>query len=61
MNWDSSKDDELLKDAFGFSNHAECAELGQDDEANKNHLDIFQPFDNIWYISLYLCIFSEMA
>lgn len=47
MNWDSSKDDELLKDAFGFSNQTECAELGQDDEANKNHLDIFQPFDNI--------------
>lgn len=59
MNWDSSKD-ELLKDAFGFSNHAKSAELGQDDEANKN-LDILQPFDNIWYISLYLCIFSEMA
>lgn len=47
MNWDSSKEDELLKDAFGFSNHAKSAELGQGDEANKNHLDIFQPFGNI--------------
>ncbi len=55
------KEDEWLKDVFGSSNHAECAELGQDDEANKNHLDIFQPFDNIWCISLYLCIFSETA
>lgn len=58
MNLDSSKEDELLKDAFGFSNHAKSAELGQGDEANKNHLDIFQPFGNIWYISLYIYVFS---
>lgn len=47
MKCDSSKEDDLLKDAFGFSNPAECAELGQDDEANKNHLDICKPFYNI--------------
>ncbi len=51
------KEDELLKDVFGSSNHAECAELGQDDEANKNHLDIFQPLI-IFDVYLYIYVFS---